>query len=359
MPKAFFTKRDLVAEIQARNQEVHEALIVSEDVPERDQPGVFKGKKKFWLCSGPEEYVKLLETGNHLNEVLPDRFKTACYVYMDVDEACEGDETVKDRKTHAYVRKVLNAFSIGNEHVGKSVQVLTSHTPTKVSIHILVNIRSCPAEVLGIMGMVSKTVPWDESVYSMFRSFRAINQSKGGKPYKLRPWGQSSMETRDHIVRILPGDTRMLIELKDRIARQIQHNTGETSWKCGQKRIGSKNRSTNNEEESKMARDELMRDLQCTGFLKSIKAPDIESALGRASRRDFATFVYVNSGFTCLFKKEPHRSNNGYLMKDCEGNITYKCLSPKCFGKSYVVTTAATRSTKESEGARKKQRTQH
>lgn len=118
MSRLFYTKKELVAEADARGIQLHDALIVSEDVPERcaggalGMPRVFKGKKRFWLCDSPAEYIKLIEKGEHCNEVLPDRTKTPCFVYMDIDEASEHGEADKEAKTKSYVRKVLNAFAL-------------------------------------------------------------------------------------------------------------------------------------------------------------------------------------------------------------------------------------------------------
>lgn len=216
---------------------------------------------------------------------------------------------------------------------------MTSHTPVKISIHILINIVSFPEEVLARMRRVHKSVPWDESVYSVFRSFRAINQSKGGRPYRLTPWGNSSKNTIDHIVRLLPGDTRPIITAQRSIHLKRPLYCENTTSNPGQPK-SMKRRLVGeepSESEDTAVRQEMAKVLSDTKLLKSVGGKSMDEVLGRAKKKGDFLFVYINNGYTCLFKKEPHKSNQAYAVMHADGTVIYRCLSPKCRGEKFVV----------------------
>lgn len=313
----FYTKAKLEKAITEAGQRLEDALVVSVDLPERNTLDTFKGKKGFYFCRDKEEYLARLQDGEHRHEVLPDKYETKCFVYMDIDEACDGDETTKEQKTRTYVRKVLDAFALAPKDVGKSVQVLTSHAPHKLSIHVVIYIESFPAEVEVRMERVDKSVPWDPSVYSMFRSYRAPYHRKGGKPYRLRPWGNSSERMEDHLIRILPEDPREPVKKLPSI------NIPEKKKEKLQKR----RRAPRGEDDP--CRNEVMERLAETRLLEQIGAESFDRVLGASSKKKDCMYVYINNGHVCPIKKAPHSSNRAYVRITGD-SITYHCLAPSC-----------------------------
>lgn len=315
----FYTKKSLEEAVKTSGRKFEDALLVSQDRADRD--GSFKGKKGFFFCGSTEEYLAQLRAGEHMHEVLPDRFETRCWVYADIDEASDADEEEKERKTREYVSKMVRAFTLSLEDVGRSVQVLTSHSPTKLSVHVLVYIESFPAEVAVRMERVDASVPWDPSVYSMFRSYRAAYHRKGGKDFRLVPWGGSSVEMEDHLVRILPGDRRQPVTKLSAVA--IPPNKKEL---LERKRKAPR-------EGGDPCRSEMIERIRGTDLLGVIKVDSVEQVIGEASKKNDRMFAYVERGFTCPFKGEPHRSNRGYVV--VEGGVaSLRCLAPGCRGKS-------------------------
>lgn len=314
----FFTKRALQEAVKARGGRWEDSLLVSQDRADRD--GSYKGKKGFFFCGSRREYLAQLQAGEHMHEILPDRFETRCWVYADIDEACDAGDEEKERMTREYVGKMARAFTLSLDDVGRSIQVLTSHSPTKLSVHVLVYIESFPAEVEVRMERVDASVPWDRSVYSMFRSYRAAYHRKGGKDFRLVPWGGSSVEMEDHLVRILPGDRRKPVTKLSAVSIPPKKK----------ERLEKKRKAPR--EGGDPCRAEAIARVAGTNLLDVIKVGSLEEAIGAVSKKSDRMFAYVERGFTCPFKGEPHRSNRGYVVVD-GGGVTFRCLAPGCKGK--------------------------
>ena len=320
--KMFYTKKDLEAAVQGAGADLGSALIVSQDLSNKD--GSFSGKKCFYFCKDTRDYLSKLspDKGEHMHEVLADKFSTRCWVYMDIDEACDGDDEAKEAKTVDYVYKVAKAFCLTLSAVGRNMQVLTSHAPKKLSIHVVIYIESFPAEVAVHMERVDKSVPWDPSVYSMFRSYRAPYHRKGGKEFRLVPWRSSSSDIKDHLIRILPDDHRIPIRKLQSVSIPLpKQKTLKTQMKNHTKSL-----------DEDPCRNEIIKVVAETNLLDVIKVQTLDIAVGSAKRKGGAMYAYVERGFTCPFKGDSHKSNRGFVILENE-SISFRCLSPACRGK--------------------------
>lgn len=318
----FYTKKDLEAAVKAAGQDLGDSLLVSQDLSNKD--GTFSGKKAFFFCKDTEQYLAKLAPGGkeHMHEVLADKFSTRCWVYMDIDEACDGDAEAKEAKTADYVYKAAKAFCLTLKDVGRNIQVLTSHAPHKLSIHVVIYIASFPAEVAVHMERVDKSVPWDPSVYSMFRSYRAPYHRKGGKEFRLVPWRSSSTEIKDHLIRILPDDHRVPVTKLQSVS------IPEPKRKALRKQARDHSKSLDEDP----CRNEIVKVVAETNLLDVIKVKSLDIAVGSAKRKGDTMYAYVERGFKCPFKGDSHRSNRGFVMVEND-SILFRCLSPACRGR--------------------------
>lgn len=320
----FYTKRDLEKAVSAAGASLAEALIVSQDRPNADAR-TFSGKKQFFFCRDAAEYLERLQSGEHMHEVLADKFQTRSWVYMDIDEECAGDAEAKERKTMDYVRKVARAFTLSLEDVGTSIQVLTSHAPHKLSVHVVIYIASFPAEVAVHMERVDKSVPWDPSVYSMFRSYRAPYHRKGGKEFRLIPWRLSSSEMADHLIRILPGDHRRAVTKLSAVSIPEPRRRALELRRREPRAAGDP------------CRAEAIALLAGTNLARVIKSESLERSIGSASRKAGTVFAYIERGFACPFKGDSHRSNRAFVTVAPGAPACFRCLSPACRGRALVL----------------------
>eukprot|EP00798_Chlamydomonas_sp_ICE-L_P017539 gene17539-23859_t len=181
-------------------------------------------------------YANNLDNLPHFYEIIPDKRTTPVYICMDIDRPVDPTDPMIDDKefvdlfTHKFTCfiKQVYGYDIVTK-LGSNFQVATSHTPTKFSCHIkidipcmnllcvlqivnnfnsyiLSNIYNTPEET-GMFTFYDKDTPLpnsviDNAIYSNFRSFRLLYSSKfkKDKNHPLLPWGTSSTRIQDHLV---------------------------------------------------------------------------------------------------------------------------------------------------------------
>lgn len=322
--RKFALKRHLDAALAERGQDGSDALVVAVDRPDRH--GRYTGSKRFVLCETVEEYESAL-AHPHAYEVVYSKHRTPTWLFLDIDAAREAEagEAELQARTRATVALACRRLGLSRGEVGRTVQVATAHTPTKFSVHIKVNRLSTAAECEVIVGALAG-LDADMSVYSEFRSFRALGCCKGGKSARLVPWGNSSPRLADHLVRAVPGHAQPVLPWGPVALPRAEEKRAAASRKRARPREGG------GAVDAEGAR--LVAAAAATGMAARLRCSrqtlERNMLLHNVRVNDRGVSVAVcHAGITCPYAKRPHRSNNG-VLRLANNELEYICLDRDC-----------------------------
>jgi len=316
-------------------------------------------------------YIKSLKTP-HIHEIVYETTNYPCYLYFDLDR--EVDFTITDDYLETIVNKflfIITSFikDIYNQDInltiGENMQVSYSKSPSKLSLHIKINIIFDHVNIMRNFidnldqymcsnKYVSRdytsefyyhkegihTPIIDKTVYSNFRSFRTLTSSKLLKiDYPLIPWGNSSQNIEDHLIRVYHDIPQTTIPVQITLLH-VNIDADFTSLKTPS--INAKQHVSSEEEEPKNAQISQIcqeEEERIRNFILS--SSEIKNMLGN---QDFY-FEYENyfrphilhlpiakqCKCMCPYAGRSHQNNRSYFEYNClNKTIKYKCFNEHC-----------------------------
>ena len=319
------------------------ALIVSRDVDH------FSGRarKEFRVCKDWKEYIGLLlwSPFPHLYEFFP---MDCCFVNFYADHDCKtSDSRGMSLDDFGWALFGLHSkhFGLSEDSLGKEINISESCIDTKMSFHVTVRrkmtVHEAKAHAQKINDECQDTrLVCDLAVYNTRnQQFRAIGSSKIGRRKNLRPWGASSQDHTEHIVRI-PGYSAD--RLKESHAASGSMRRPIYICSSDKRSLG-----TTRGDDGKQLVSRIFRRLSSCGVDKALGSEfginnffpeqlQCECADdGSETYRFYIDGSQKRGGFVvCPFAKRVHRGNRLSVCMRRRGGTEIRCMDPECSLKS-------------------------
>lgn len=291
----------------------------------------------------------------------------ACWLFFDIDRMLDPDteyvdnsDEYKDIFIKIFITKLTSflhlAYNIGTDLViGENIQIADSTKPTKLSLHVRVNImipciqqikemvklfelfvcntKNSTLEEIDMFYCGSRKFAIDTAVYRK-GCFRMLYSSKWTKQnIPLIPYKNSSKSLEDHLILIHESPKFIIqseLSLNESFSKYIEIEYSKLQEPCYSLdwRPVIQNSATNNipEEHLNQVATMLEKEMNVTFRYNRFHKPNV-----------FDFVIDKQCRHVCLYAERQHTNNRSYIRYYYDTqSVVYKCFNEKCIEKSKV-----------------------